>query len=426
MKSKKILSCTIMILCIVSLFSCVYSKNYGNCGTEGDYGNNVKWKLDEDGTLTISGKGKMSSYRNIGYPAEWTSKSKKDTIKKVVIEDGVTNIGEDAFYECSNITEIDIPDSVTEIGMYAFYGCSSLQEVTIPDNVTTIEENTFERCESLEKVVIPDGVQTIGKNAFLLCKSLTEINIPDSVETIGESAFAVCTGFTEINIPDSVKTIGESAFAGCENLKKVTIPENFTEFEKGVFGNTEFLNQYARKNQPLIINNIVVDGSNCTGKVIIPDGVTEIGKEAFAGREYYYEDESVVSVVLPDSVRIIRAGAFAYCRDLEDINFPEGLKIIESSAFYGCGNMSFIAVLPESLEEIHSLGYNVTSIVVLNPDLDISFFHIDNRPDWAKIYCPRGSKAQEYAEESGYEYILLDEMQDVNEFVISNLYDFEY
>ena len=396
-KLKKILSCAIMVLCIVSLFSCGDSKNYGDCGGEGIYGDNLKWKLD-DGTLTISGKGKMSSYSNIGYPAEWTSESKKDTIKKVVIEDGVTSIGSDSFYECSNITEIDIPDSVTDIGMYAFYGCSSLQEVTIPDNVTTIETHTFERCASLEKVVIPVGVQTIGRGAFCLCKSLTEINIPDSVEIISESAFA-----------------------SCENLKKVTIPETLKECEKGAFSNTEFLNQYTRKNQPLIINNIVVDGSGCTGDVVIPDGVTEIGAEAFALTEYY-DYESIHSVVLPDSIRTIRAGAFAYCKDLEDINFPEGLKIIEKSAFYGCDNMPFIVFLPESLEEIHSIGYSVIKLVVLNPELDISFFDVNKG---GVVYCPRGSKAQEYAEEKGYECILLEEMQDVNEFLISNLYDFE-
>ncbi|MDE6781792.1 MAG: leucine-rich repeat domain-containing protein [Ruminococcus sp.] len=394
---KKILSCAIMVLCIVSLFSCGDSKNSGDCGIAG--GDNVKWKLDENGILTISGKGEMASY--LGYHAEWASKSKKDTIKKVVIEDGVTNIGHDAFYECSNITEIDIPDSVTEIGMYAFYGCSSLSEVTIPDNITTIETYTFGNCENLQEIVIPDSVQTIERCAFLLCKSLTEINIPDSVEIISESAFA-----------------------GCENLKKVTIPETLKEIEKDAFGNTEFLNQYARKNQPLIINNIVVDGSGCTGDVVIPDGVTEIGKEAFALTEYYDYD-SITSVVLPDSIRTIRAGAFAYCKDLEEINFPEGLKVIEGGAFAGCGNMPFIVFLPESLEEIHSIGHDVTSLVVLNPELDISFFHV-NKAEWAKIYCPRGSKAQEYAEEMGYECILLEEMQDVNEFLISNLYNFEY
>lgn len=126
-KLKKILSYAI-ILCIGSIcfVACGNYGNSGNCGGEGDDGDNLKWKLDDEGTLTISGTGKMSNYDYIGYPAKWTSKSKKDTIKKVVIEDGVTNIGECAFYECSNITEIDIPDSVTDIGMYAFYGCSSL------------------------------------------------------------------------------------------------------------------------------------------------------------------------------------------------------------------------------------------------------------------------------------------------------------
>lgn len=398
----KILSkIAVMSLFALSLVSCEDFGNSGYCGAN-KTGDNLRWELDEEGTLTISGEGKMANYYHSGYSAKWASKSKKDTIKKVIIEDGVTTIGKEAFYECSNITEIDIPDSVTEIGMYAFYGCSSLQEVNIPDNVTKIETYTFSHCSGLEKVVIPDGVTEIERCAFNICENLTEIEIPDSVEVIREFAFA-----------------------GCKELKKVTIPETLTEFEKSVFKNTEFLNQYARKNQPLIVNNIVIDGSGCTGdKVVIPDGVTEIGPEAFALTEYY-DYNSMTSVELPDSIRVIGAGAFAYCKDLAEINFPEGLKVIESGAFTGCGDMPFIVFLPESLEEIHSIGYAVTSLVVPNPDLDISCFNV-SKAEWAKIYCTRGSKAQEYAEKMGYECIFLEEMQDVNEFFISNLYDFEY
>lgn len=379
-KLKKILSCAI-ILCIGSIcfVACGNYGNSGNCGDEGYDGDNLKWKLDDDGTLTISGTGKMAN-NGIGHSSKWLGK--KESVKKVVIEDGVTSIGECAFYECSNMTEVIIPDSVTTIGFEAFSCCSSLKEIDIPDNVTTIEWDAFYRCKSLTEIVIPDSLQTIERSVFSGCESLTEINIPDSVESIKEFAFS-----------------------SCKNLKKVTIPETLKECEKGAFGNTEFFKDNTRNNQPLIINDIVVDGSGCTDEVIIPEGVMEIGKEAFAGTEYY-DHESIHSIVLPDSIRTIRENAFVYCKDLEDINLPEGLETIEQGAFKGCNDLMGIMVLPKSLKNFSScLPINVTGLLVQNSELDISVVSDKN----VGIYADSGSKAQEYAEENGLEFESLDD-----------------
>lgn len=379
-KLKKILSCAI-ILCIGSIcfVSCGNYGNSGNCGGEGENGDNLRWELDDDGTLTISGTGKMAN-NGIGHSSKWLDK--KESVKKVVIEDGVTSIGECAFYECSNMSEAIIPDSVTTIGFEAFYCCSSLKEVNIPDNVTTIEWDAFYKCKNLTKIVIPDSLQTIEKSVFSGCESLTEINIPDSVESIKEFAFS-----------------------SCKNLKKVTIPETLKECEKGAFVNTEFFKDNTRENQPFIINNIVVDGSGCTGDVVIPEGVTEIGREAFAGTEYY-DHESIHSIVLPDSIRIIRENAFIYCKDLEEINLPEGLETIEGGAFSGYNNFTGVMVLPKSLKNFSScLPINVTGLLVQNPELDISA--VSDKE--ITIYANEGSKVQEYAEANGFEFIPLEE-----------------
>ena len=106
---------------------------------------NLTWTLYEDGTLTISGTGAMKSYRNDDSPAV----QKKDNVKKVVIEDGVTSIGESAFYSCKSLTSITIPDSVTSIGFTAFYACSSLTSITILKSVTSIGKNAFKDCYNL-------------------------------------------------------------------------------------------------------------------------------------------------------------------------------------------------------------------------------------------------------------------------------------
>ena len=106
---------------------------------------NLTWTLYEDGTLTISGTGAMKSYRNDDSPAV----QKKDNVKKVVIEDGVTSIGESAFYSCKSLTSITIPDSVTSIENYAFANCSNLTSITILKSVTSIGKNAFKDCYNL-------------------------------------------------------------------------------------------------------------------------------------------------------------------------------------------------------------------------------------------------------------------------------------
>ena len=151
---------------------------------------NLTWKLYEDGTLNISGKGAMKNYNYYDNPSP--ASQKKDSVKKVVIEDGVTSIGNSAFDSCSNLTSITIPDSVSSIGNFVFYGCSSLTSITLSNNITNIGNSAFAGCSSLTSITIPDRVTSIEKYAFYNCSGLTSITIPDSVTSIGESAFRNC------------------------------------------------------------------------------------------------------------------------------------------------------------------------------------------------------------------------------------------
>ena len=135
---------------------------------------NLTWKLYEDGTLNISGTGAMKDYNSTDNlsPAYMNS-----SVKKVVIEEGVTNIGNWAFSECSSLTSITIPDSVTNIGAAAFDSCTSLTSITIPDSVTSIESYAFCNCSNLTSITIPDSVTNIGAAAFDSCTSLKTISL---------------------------------------------------------------------------------------------------------------------------------------------------------------------------------------------------------------------------------------------------------
>ena len=136
----------------------------------------------EDGVLTI--------YRNV-LPGEF--KNRTDIIiRKVIIKDGVTTIGDWAFYECSSLASVTFPDALKTIGRAAFSWCSSLASVTFPDALQTIGWGAFEGCSSLASVTFPDALQTIERYAFKGCSSLTSVALPDALQTIRDGAFRWC------------------------------------------------------------------------------------------------------------------------------------------------------------------------------------------------------------------------------------------
>ncbi len=307
----------------------------GNCG---DSGSNVTWLLDDNGTLTISGSGKIEDYRSdIDQP--WYSN--RSDITSVVIEPGVTSIGSLAFYKCSNLTSITIPSGLTSIGEMAFFNCSALTSVTIPNgvisignfafgsctglksitipsSVTSIENNIFQDCTGLTNITvdssnpsfcsesgvlfnkdkttliyrprgktgsytIPDGVTAIGDYAFYCNSKLTSVTIPSSVTSIGESAFQHCTGLTSITIPNSVTSIVNLAFWDCDSLTIVYIPSgvNFVPDKSGLTG--DFISQTATKitytvdsSNNVTITDISLSSGNTVDIPLTIDGKTVI------------------------------------------------------------------------------------------------------------------------------------------------------
>ena len=196
---------------------------------------------------TVTYESKTYSVTSIGSYAFYDCR-----LTSVTIPNSVTSIGERAFYDCNRltsvhisdiaawcyikfsstnsnplryakhlymngkeITELVIPDGVTSIGDYAFYYCRSLTSVTIPNSVTSIGEYTFYECSNLTSVIIPDGVTSIGSGAFYYCRSLISVTIPEGVTSIGDNTFYDCRSLTSVTIPNSVTSIGKSAFCIC-------------------------------------------------------------------------------------------------------------------------------------------------------------------------------------------------------------------
>ena len=178
---------SILVLCMI-LVCLPAMPAYAVEASSGTCGENLTWELATDGTLTISGNGDMANYFG---NAPWHDV--RTEITAVVIEEGVTRIGEDAFFECSNLTSIMIPDSVVSIGDLAFSYCSSLTSVSIPEGVTSIGWLVFAYCSSLESITIPDSVTNIGWGAFACCTGLTKIVFEGDAPNIHSLAFTKVT-----------------------------------------------------------------------------------------------------------------------------------------------------------------------------------------------------------------------------------------
>ena len=319
---KRLLSFVLAALMIASLLPATALAadivDSGTCGAEGD-GSNLTWTLDSEGVLTISGSGDMHGYDHLGAP--WYGI--RSPVKSAVIADGVTSIGDSAFFDCTSLTSVTIPDSVTSIGEYAFYGCTSLTGIWVAEGnshyasdasgvLFNKDKTTLVQCPgAFAAYTIPNSVTSIGADAFSYCRSLTSVTIPDSVTSIGESSFYKCTSLTSVTIPDSVTSIGYKAFGSCESLTSVTIPDSVTSIGDGAF-------------------------SCCTSltSVTIPNSVTSIGDSAF------YDCTSLTSVTIPNSVTIIGVAAFSCCTSLTSVTIPDSVTIIGGSAFFDCDNLT--------------------------------------------------------------------------------------
>ena len=250
-----------------------------NAKSSGTCGPNLKWHLTDDGVLTITGEGRMYDYNDRGYyvGGPWGN----NDIKRVIIGDSVTSIGNEAFRQCVSLTSVTIPNSVTAIGYEAFSGCSSLTSVTIPNSVTTIGYRAFSGCTSLTSVTIPNSVTTIGESAFHGCSSLTSVTIPNSVTRIYADAFSGCSSLTSVTIPNSVTTIDADAFSGCSSLTSVTIPNSVTTIEWSAFSGCTSLTSVTIGNSVTTIGRWAFSSCSSLTSVTIGNSVTTIGDNAF-------------------------------------------------------------------------------------------------------------------------------------------------
>jgi hypothetical protein len=367
----------------------LYSANihYGKANTEvlysGTCGENLTWTLNGNGLLTISGTGDMENYSWFK-DVPWTQYCSE--IVSIVIGDGVTSIGDYAFYSCSNLTCVSLPDSIISIGSAAFAFCSSLPSIEIPDGVTSIGREAFIYCSSLTNINIPDSMTNIGELAFYNCNSLTRFSvasnnpnysdidgvlfnkdqttliqypanrsgescsIPDSVTSIGSGAFTYCKNLVSVEIPDSVTSVGEDVFYGCEKLAKVTLSNAMTSIGYGMFGACSSLPEVIIPDSVTFIDGYAFSGCSSLENVIFGKSVTSIGEGAF------YGCSALPDITIPSSVVSIGDSAFARCTGLTSVTILGSIVDINSYTFFRCDHLASITI-PRSVAKIGEYAF---------------------------------------------------------------------
>ncbi len=423
---KRFLAITLILSFALTLFPLgAFAEEYtGTCGEA------VTWSLDSaTGILTISGSGDMTDYNgDWELFAPWNNYN--STITGVIIEEGVTSIGNDAFSWCTSLMTAQIPESVTSIGKKAFNCCFALIDLYIPSSVESVGDMAFSGCKALEtitvneansvfksagncliekesgvllcgsklsiipndgsitaiaprafsdraglsgNVIIPEGVTSIGEQAFSGCEGITAITIPESIETIGSSAFYYCSKITEIVIPDSITVIPNSLLASCRLLEKVTFSDKITEIGISAFSDCASLTEIDIPETVQSIGRSAFYNCNLTS-IAIPEGVTSIDNSTFRycskleevslpesltsiGSDAFSDCSSLNGIVLPENLTVIDDYAFRNCKKLESITVPEGVTSINDGVFIGCTSLAEV-VIPEGVTSIGSSAFS--------------------------------------------------------------------
>ena len=275
--------------------------SFATAATSGDFGENncLHWEVStgvlSGKTLTISGTGVMPdfnfpegnlapwwNYEALGMLTSFGNFKLEGELKKVVIKDGVTNVGDYALFCLPAATQVTLPDSVTRIGRYGIAMCSKLTGMSIPKGVTEIGDFGLAG-DGLTAVTLPDGLQSLGRGAFDTCTSLTNTTLPAAITAVPGKCFADCTKLLTADYKGEVTTIGEHAFEGCKSLVTAPIPATVTELGASAFNGCVALTDVTLPAGVTAIPDACFQGCTALKDMKLPGTVTSVGHNAFTG-----------------------------------------------------------------------------------------------------------------------------------------------
>ncbi|GMI22657.1 hypothetical protein TeGR_g12571 [Tetraparma gracilis] len=259
-------------------------------------------------------------------------------LRTVELHDGVTEIGAAAFQDCRSLTELKIPASVSKLGNEIFKGCTALRTVELHDGVTEIG-TVFQNCSSLTELKIPASVSKLSSRMFAGCTALRTVELHDGVTEIGEAAFSNCSSLTELKIPASVSKLSSWTFMGCAALRTVELHDGVTEIGEAAFLNCRSLTELKIPASVSKLDSRMFAGCAALRTVELHDGVTEIGTA-------FKDCSSLTELKIPASVSKLDERMFAGCTALLTVELHDGVKKIGKAAFYNCNSLTEIKAAP--------------------------------------------------------------------------------
>lgn len=364
----------------------------------------LSWLYDpKEQLLTLLGAGAIPNYPI----AETPWQEFREQIESIVLEEGVTRIGDYAFYDCTALKSVEIPEGVTQIGESAFACCQSLESVTIPGSVTEIGEGAFESCSDLLVLELTSGLKHVGAFAFSECFSLKALDLPDTVERIDRSAFTGAA-LQELVIPSNVQEIGDNAFNGCIRLSSLTLSEGIRVIEEMAFSNCSDLTEVLiPASVERLGDGVFADCLAMTQIAVAPESEHFVVQDNIL----YSKDMSVLlhypaakeeqEFTLPEEVRKIASLAFASNYFLTDVTLGDHLEEVGSYTFARCYGLTYMYLPPQTTRLGVAPFHDCTALLEIEVDLSNPCYSslcgiIYNEEQTQLIQYPAGICAESY------------------------------
>ncbi|MBR0414077.1 MAG: leucine-rich repeat protein [Clostridia bacterium] len=305
----------------------------GACGENAVYRYNPR-----TGVLTIYGSGNMDDFTSTNMP--WYND--KADIKAVVVENGITGIGENAFWQFKNIESVTLGDTLESIGKYAFSGCEKIESIDLPNSLTSIGGQAFGNCVILESIVIPSGVTSLATSTFASCTALTTVTLPTTLTKIGAAAFFRCYNLQTVNYAGTQDDWNAVEILDSNDPLLAVKPQTIDIIRTGMCGEnvSYILNETtglltisgtgAMYDYDMMENPSPFNNNPKIKEIVVESGVSTIGNDAFT------QLRNLKTVSLPGTVTSLGDDAFSFCFALSDINILESVQSIGSSAFSAC------------------------------------------------------------------------------------------
>lgn len=386
-KIKKLLAvliCMAMVMAVMPGITVLAVRDSGECGA------NLTWSIDTlEGVLRISGTGAMEQYPWSEYRRKY-----RDDITDVVIEEGVTSISYEAFYNCENLTSVSLPSTLKQIEDKAFYYCINLKNINFPANLVSIGWESFYE-SGLEKAIMGDKITSIGKEAFCDCENLTEVHLSEKLTEIPTSLFDGCEKLQTVNIPAHLKKIGDDAFWGCLSLTNLALPEGLEEIDYAAFAQTGLQS------------------------ITLPSTLKSLGER---DGDYYRYPYNSDGYVFSSGFTYTNGNLQDGCDNLTDITININLNDLEYRAswydpkeqiFEGCDNITYVRFgekvkgIPASLfKDKQSLEIVLFSDAVEDIGVDAfsgcpfisDVIYVGTEADWNSIYIDKGNETLQAAD----------------------------